>query len=371
VPESPYETTAAVGAMPLFAEAVLALLDEGREQGYLEVAEISVALLDLELSVEQIEEIESFLAEQGVEILEGEPSELNDQASGPEDTTATLDLSLRSPSSDPLRRYFNEMGKVPLLSAAQEVALGRRSACRDMAAKRQLIEANLRLTVSIARRYLGRGLSFLDLIQEGNLGLMRAVEKFDYARGFKFSTYASWWIRQAITRALADQARTIRLPAHVDANVSRLLRVQRQLTQELGREPTAAEIAVEMETTTERVRTLLKLSEVPTSLQMPIDEDGDGLLGDFIEDKHNPVLLEQVAASLQSEQLEAALATLPQRERTIIELRFGLRDDCERTLDEVGERFGLTRERIRQIEAKTLVKLAACDAMRGLRDALE
>ena len=267
--------------------------------------------------------------------------------------------------------YLREIGKVALLSAAEEVALAKRIERHDMEAKRRLIEANLRLVVSIAKRYVGRGLPFLDLIQEGNLGLMRAVEKFDYRRGYKFSTYATWWIRQAVTRGLADQARTIRLPVHMGEMINRLMRVQRQLLVELHCEPSPEQIAAEMGTTPQKVREILKISQAPVSLESPIGEEGDAQLGDFIEDEETIAPPEAVSEILQKEELDAVLGTLTHRERKIIELRFGLKGEHPRTLEEVGQRFGVTRERIRQIEAKTLAKLKSYRESKRLRDFLD
>ena len=267
--------------------------------------------------------------------------------------------------------YLKEIGKVPLLTAEEEVSLARRIERRDMDAKRKLIEANLRLVVSIAKRYVGRGMLFLDLIQEGNLGLIRAVEKFDYRKGYKFSTYATWWIRQAITRAIADQARTIRIPVHMVETINKLIRVQRQLLQDVGREPTPEEIAAEMGTTPQKVREIQKISQEPVSLETPIGEEEDSQLGDFIEDEDATIPVEAVSEIMQKEELSAVLGTLTHRERKVIELRFGLKGEHPRTLEEVGQKFGVTRERIRQIEAKTLAKLKAYRDSQRLRDFLE
>jgi RNA polymerase primary sigma factor len=267
--------------------------------------------------------------------------------------------------------YLREIGRVPLLTAAQEVSLAKRIERRDMNAKAVLIEANLRLVVSVAKRYVGRGLAFLDLIQEGNLGLIRAVEKFDYRKGYKFSTYATWWIRQAITRAIADQARTIRVPVHMVETINRLSRVQRQLLQDLGREPTIAEIAHELEVTPERVREIQKVAQEPVSLETPVGEDEDSELGDLIEDSAIQSPSEAVAGLMRREELESILGQLTHRERKVLELRFGLRGEEPRTLEEVGQRFGVTRERIRQIEAKTLTKLQAYRDTQRLREFLD
>jgi RNA polymerase primary sigma factor len=343
----------------LHSDEVRGLIAEGHEQGYLSGAQIAAALRDVEFAVEQLDELLLALADRGIEIVEGdapaaaEPSDRDDEAH------PKLDLSVKGPSSDSLRRYFREMGKAPLLSAVEEVSLAKRIERRDMAAKRKLIEANLRLVVSIAKRYVGRGLPLLDLIQEGNLGLIRAVEKFDYRRGFKFSTYATWWIRQAITRGLANQARTIRIPSHMVENISRLARVQRQLLGDLGREPTSQEIAAEMGVSPERVREIERISQESTSLQRRVGEDGDALLGDLIEDKDAISPSEEVGEISRREEVTLALDLLTPRERRVLKLRYGLEDGRPRTLEEVGQTLGVTRERIRQIEASTLVKLKA------------
>jgi RNA polymerase primary sigma factor len=269
---------------------------------------------------------------------------------------------------DAVRAYLHEIGRVPLLSADEEVCLAKRIEQCDMTAKRKLTEANLRLVVSIAKRYVGRGIPFLDLIQEGNLGLVHAVEKFDWRRGNKFSTYATWWIRQAITRGIADQSRTIRIPVHMTEKMSGLLYAQRQLTLELGREPTPDEVAAEMGVERERVEDMLKISQTPLSLETPAGPWGDAEIGQLIEDDNAVAPFEAVGEVLRGEQLKAILSSLTHRERSVIELRYGLRDDRPRTLDEVGQRFGLTRERIRQIEAKTLAKLRSCGESQHLRE---
>jgi RNA polymerase primary sigma factor len=307
-------------------------------------------------------------------------------------------MALKAPTNDPVRMYLKEIGRVALLTAQEEVSLARRIESgvfatekleqndhvgedelreltwleRDGAmAKRHLVEANLRLVVSIAKRYVGRGMAFLDLIQEGNLGLIRAVEKFDYHKGYKFSTYATWWIRQAITRAIADQARTIRIPVHMVETINKLVRIQRQLLQDLGREPTADEIAHQMELSAEKVREIQKISQEPVSLETPVGEEEDSHLGDFIEDSEAVVPLERASFRLLQEQLESVLHTLSDREKAVIEMRFGLRDGQPRTLEEVGKTFGVTRERIRQIESKTLSKLRHPSRSQKLRDYLE
>jgi RNA polymerase primary sigma factor len=270
-----------------------------------------------------------------------------------------------------VRMYLREIGRVPLLTAAQEISLAKRIEHRDMSAKAELIEANLRLVVSVAKRYVGRGLAFLDLIQEGNLGLIRAVEKFDYRKGFKFSTYATWWIRQAITRAIADQARTIRVPVHMVETINRLSRVQRQLLQDLGREPSVEELAAELEVTPQRVREIQKIAQEPVSLETPVGEEEDSELGDLIEDRGVLGPADATAVLLRREELEEVLSHLSHRERKVLELRFGLRGEEPRTLEEVGQRFGVTRERIRQIEAKTLNKLHAYRDTQRLREFLD
>jgi RNA polymerase primary sigma factor len=355
----------------LCAEEVTGLIEEGHEQGYLTGSQLAAALRDVDLTAEQIDEIHGVLADLGIDIIEGDGPAADHEPAGEAEAAPKLDLSVKSPTSDPVRMYFGEMGKVPLLTAVEEVSLAKRIERHDMDAKRKLIEANLRLVVSIARRHNGRGLPFLDLIQEGNLGLIRAVEKFDYRRGFKFSTYATWWIRQAITRAIADQARTIRVPVHMVETINKLIRVQRQLLQDIGREPTPEEIATEMGTTPQKVREVLKISQEPTSIHTPVGDEGDSLLGDFIEDKDATSPVEEVDDIVQREELVRVLELLSQRERRVLELRFGLGDGHPRTLEEVGERFGVTRERIRQIEAKTLAKLKAYRDAQCLRDFLD
>ena len=354
-------------------DEVRLLVDEGREQGYLASEHIADALQDVELIPDQIDDIYNLFADNGIDIIEGEgvvPGE-SPEAKPEEEIIPKLDLSVKTPTNDPVRMYLKEIGKVPLLTAEEEVSLAKRIERRDMDAKRKLIEANLRLVVSIAKRYVGRGMLFLDLIQEGNLGLIRAVEKFDYRKGYKFSTYATWWIRQAITRAIADQARTIRIPVHMVETINKLIRVQRQLLQDIGREPTAEEIAAEMGTTPQKVREILKISQEPVSLETPIGEEEDSQLGDFIEDEDATMPVEAVSEIMQKEELGFVLGTLTHRERKVIELRFGLKGEHPRTLEEVGQKFGVTRERIRQIEAKTLAKLRAYRDSQRLRDFLD
>ena len=361
---------AAEPARPAIAE-VRELVAEGREQGYLTGDRVADALQDVELTPEQLESILMCFADEGIELLESEETLVADAADSDGGTEApALDLSVRTPTNDPVRMYLKEIGKVSLLTAAEEASLAKRIERRDMEAKRKLVEANLRLVVSIAKRYVGRGLPFLDLIQEGNLGLIRAVEKFDYRKGYKFSTYATWWIRQAITRAIADQARTIRIPVHMVDKMSSVSRVQRQLTRDLAREPTPEEIATEMETTPQKVREILKISKEPVSLETPVGDEGDSQLADFIPDRDAVEPIETVTEIMQEEELNQVLSTLTHRERKVIELRFGLKGEHPRTLEEVGQKFGVTRERIRQIEAKTLVALRSCRDSQRLRDFL-
>ncbi len=370
--EAAEERNRPVDASELGIEEVRLLVDEGREQGYLASDHIADALQDVELTPDQIDGIYNLFADLGIDILEGEGVAASGSDAKPEEEVIPkLDLSVKTPTNDPVRMYLKEIGKVRLLTAEEEVSLARRIERRDMDAKRKLIEANLRLVVSIAKRYVGRGMLFLDLIQEGNLGLIRAVEKFDYRKGYKFSTYATWWIRQAITRAIADQARTIRIPVHMVETINKLIRVQRQLLQDIGREPTPEEIAAEMGTTPLKVREILKISQEPVSLETPIGEEEDSQLGDFIEDEDATMPVEAVSEIMQKEELSAVLATLTHRERKVIELRFGLKGEHPRTLEEVGQKFGVTRERIRQIEAKTLAKLKAYRDSQRLRDFLD
>ena len=350
-------------------DEVKQLIAEGREQGFLTGEHIAEVLQDTDLSSEQTEVICTALVDLGIEIVEvEEPADGRDLSGRPH---ASLDLSPKGSTGDPVRIYLMDIGKVPLLTAAQEVSLAKRIERHDMEATRALVEANLRLVVSVAKRYMGRGVPLLDLIQEGNLGLMHAVEKFDYRRGFKFSTYATWWIRQAVTRAIANQARTIRVPVHMIEAITKLNGVQRRLWQELGREPTPDELGVGLGITPEKVQNLLKISQEPVSLETPIGDDVDAQLGDIIGDQDATVPSVAVGEIMRSEELARALGTLTRRERTIIELRFGLKDGRQRTLDEIGAQFHLTRERIRQIEVKTLAKLAAYRGAQGLRGSLD
>ncbi len=345
-------------------EDVQALLAEGRELGVLPVTRVAEVIEAADLSEAQQEALLQTLAEMNVEVTIDRVV--------PSSTAADhLDLSVKQASSDPVRMYLREIGRVSLLTAAEEVSLARRIERNEPMAKQALIEANLRLVVSVAKRYVGRGLSFLDLIQEGNLGLIRAVEKFDYRRGYKFSTYATWWIRQAVTRAIADQARTIRVPVHMVETINRVSRVQRQLLQELGREPELHEIAAELEMPVERVREIQKVSQEPVSLETPVGEEDDSELGDLIEDEAVVSPPDAVSIQMQREQLHSVLDGLSHRERKVIELRFGLRGEEPRTLEEIGRRFGVTRERIRQIESKTLSKLKAGRETRTLEGYLD
>ena len=284
------------------------------------------------------------------------------------DSGPTIDVTVRHRAHDPVRAYLREIGRVPLLTAAEEIALAKRIERNDPAARRQLIEANLRLVVSVAKRYVGRGMLFLDLIQEGNIGLMRAVEKYDWRRGYKFSTYATWWIRQAITRGIADQARTIRVPVHMVETINKLHRIQRQLLQELEREPTPEELAVTMETTPDRIIQILKIAQEPVSLETPVGDEEDSSLGAFIEDDEETRPHQTVLSKLRGEELQDVLSTLSHRERKVLELRYGLDGSDARTLEEVGRAFGVTRERVRQIESRALMKLKSYRETKGLRD---
>ncbi len=367
-----------------FLEKLKELVALGKKKkSILEIQEINDFFSDMELDSEQMEKIFEYLEANNIDVLRLESqTELADDDLDVDEATLAeeedvdmekLDLSVPDGISieDPVRMYLKEIGKVPLLTAEEEVELAKRMAEGDEEAKKRLAEANLRLVVSIAKRYVGRGMLFLDLIQEGNLGLIKAVEKFDYSKGFKFSTYATWWIRQAITRAIADQARTIRIPVHMVETINKLIRVSRQLLQELGREPTPEEIAKEMDMPVERVRDILKISQEPVSLETPIGEEEDSHLGDFIQDDNVPVPAEAAAQTLLKEQLDEVLDTLTEREQKVLRLRFGMNDGRARTLEEVGKEFDVTRERIRQIEAKALRKLRHPSRSRKLRDYLD
>ena len=372
--------------MGKFSEKLVELLELAKKKkNVLEYQEISEFFKDQPLEVEQMENVLDFLEASGVDVLRisGNDEELildvDDDADiekmddEEEIELDKIDLSVPEGVSieDPVRMYLKEIGKVSLLTADEEIELAKRMEQGDEEAKKRLAEANLRLVVSIAKRYVGRGMLFLDLIQEGNLGLIKAVEKFDYRKGYKFSTYATWWIRQAITRAIADQARTIRIPVHMVETINKLIRVSRQLLQELGREPTPEEIAEEMKMPVERVREILKISQEPVSLETPIGEEEDSHLGDFIQDDNVPVPADAAAFTLLKEQLIEVLGTLTEREQKVLRLRFGLDDGRARTLEEVGKEFNVTRERIRQIEAKALRKLRHPSRSRKLKDYLD
>jgi RNA polymerase primary sigma factor len=352
-------------------EELQKLVQDGIDKGFLTYDEIVAGLDDVELTKDQVEDFYTYLIEHGVELMEGEQHKHppHEQQPEPEEEKVTpkLDLTVE-PSLDSLRLYLREIGKVPLLTADQEVYLAKRIERGDMAAKTQMIEANLRLVVSIAKSYLGRGLSFLDLIQEGSLGLIRAVEKFDYRKGYKFSTYATWWIRQAVTRAIADKARTIRIPVHMVEKLNKVVHIERQLVQRLGREPRPDEIAEELEMTTEEVREILRMSQLPVSLEKPIGEEEDSQLGDFVQDETAESPFDTAQVTLRRGDIERALDSLPERERKVIELRFGLSGAQPCTLEEVGRAFGVTRERIRQIENNTLKKLESLPEAQGLKD---
>ena len=351
-------------------EELQKLVTEGQEKGFLTYDEIANSLEEVELTKEQIEDFYTYLIDHSIELMEGEqhkhpPHE--QPALAEEEKVPKLDLTVE-PSLDSLRLYLREIGKVNLLTADQEVYLAKRIERGDMVAKTQMIEANLRLVVSIAKSYLGRGLSFLDLIQEGSLGLIRAVEKFDYRKGYKFSTYATWWIRQAVTRAIADKARTIRIPVHMVEKLNKVVHIERQLVQRLGREPKPEEIADELEMTTEEVREILRMAQLPVSLEKPIGEEEESSLGDFVQDEAAESPYDTAQLSLRREDIENALSSLPERERKVIELRFGLKGEQPCTLEEVGRAFGVTRERIRQIENNTLKKLESLPEAQGLKD---
>ena len=371
--------------MGKFSEKLVELLELAKKKkNVLEYQEISDFFKDQPLDAEQMDKIFDFLEASGVDVLRITDNGADDlmldddmDIDGLDDEEEVeldkIDLSVPEGVSieDPVRMYLKEIGKVPLLSAEEEIELAKRMEQGDENAKKRLAEANLRLVVSIAKRYVGRGMLFLDLIQEGNLGLIKAVEKFDYRKGYKFSTYATWWIRQAITRAIADQARTIRIPVHMVETINKLIRVSRQLLQELGREPTPEEIAEEMDMPVDRVREIMKISQEPVSLETPIGEEEDSHLGDFIQDDNVPVPADAAAFTLLKEQLVEVLGTLTEREQKVLRLRFGLDDGRARTLEEVGKEFNVTRERIRQIEAKALRKLRHPSRSRKLKDYLD
>lgn len=363
---------------PKDAKAVLqALADEGREKGMLTYGEIEDAFERLDVTPEQIEKIYESLEKLGIDVIPEVAEEefaavpFIDPRVEPEEEGIDMSIPEGITIDDPVRMYLKEIGKVPLLSSDEEIVLAQRMEAGDTEAKKRLAEANLRLVVSIAKRYVGRGMLFLDLIQEGNLGLIKAVEKFNYRMGYKFSTYATWWIRQAITRAIADQARTIRIPVHMVETINKLIRVSRQLLQELGRDPLPEEIAKEMGMTEEKVREIMKISQEPVSLETPIGEEEDSHLGDFIPDEDAPAPAEAAAFTMLKEQLIDVLDTLTPREEKVLRLRFGLDDGRARTLEEVGREFNVTRERIRQIEAKALRKLRHPSRSKKLKDFLD
>ncbi len=351
------------------------LIKKGKTEGLLTTEEISDALSDLELSVDQIENIFNTIDKLEIDIIDekedGIDKELQNKNEKKTPLNEKLDLNIKSPIIDPVRMYLKEIGKVKLLFASKEVQLAKRIEAGDADATKIMVESNLRLVVSIAKKYVGRGVLFLDLIQEGNLGLFKAVEKFDYRRGYKFSTYATWWIRQGITRAISDQGRTIRVPVHMVENINKLIRVQRKLTQELGRDPSAEEISEKMDFTPEKVREIIKISQHPVSFETPIGEAGDSHLGDFIEDSEIEKPADAASFAMLQDQLKEVLGTLTYRERRIIQLRFGLYDGHPRTLEEVGREFKVTRERIRQIEFKTINKLRNPNRSRALKDYIE
>ena len=353
-------------------ERIAKIVEIGKSKGVLKYAEIAEYIDDEHAVPGQIDKLYEALEEQNIDVLD---DEIEKEVPKAEEETEVVDFELSMPENinidDPVRMYLKEIGKVPLLSATEEVELAKRMGEGDQEAKRKLAEANLRLVVSIAKRYVGRGMLFLDLIQEGNLGEIKAVEKFDYLKGYKFSTYATWWIRQAITRAIADQARTIRIPVHMVETINKLIRVSRQLLQQYGRDPLPEELAKEMDIPEEKVREILKIAQEPVSLETPIGEEEDSHLGDFIPDDDAPAPAEAAAFTLLKEQLMDVLDTLTPREEKVLKLRFGLEDGRARTLEEVGKEFQVTRERIRQIEAKALRKLRHPSRSKKLRDFLE
>jgi RNA polymerase primary sigma factor len=350
------------------AQVFQGVLERARAQGSLTLDEVTAVVQEAELSPDEVEFLYSLLMDMGVEVVDEQEEEELGDFSEEEEFLNLLDVTIDHTADDPVRMYLREIGQVPLLTSEQEIALARLVEKKDVEAKRRLTEANLRLVVSIAKRYMGRGLLFLDLIQEGNLGLIRAVEKFDYRLGYKFSTYATWWIRQAVTRAIADQARTIRVPVHAVETMNKLNRVQRELLQKNGREPTVTELAEALGVTANKVRDIQKATQEPVSLETPVGDEFDSELGDFIEDADADQPIEVVFREIRREELFRVLDSLPERDRKVLELRFGLKGERPRTLEEVGERFGVTRERIRQVEAKTLNRLKNYRDAQALRD---
>jgi len=365
-------------------EELRTLITDGQERGYLTFEDITTALEEVEVTKEQVHELHAYLSEQGIDVVGADGRNVSSEGArveaaaearkvangGVSDAPKKPELDLTvEPSLDSLRLYLRSIGRVPLLTGDLEIALAKRIERGDMDAKQHMVEANLRLVVSIAKGYLGRGLTFLDLIQEGSLGLIRAVEKFDYRRGYKFSTYATWWIRQAVTRAIADKGRTIRIPVHMVEKLNKVVQVERQLVQSLGREPTPEEIAAHLECAPREVRDILRMSQQPISLERPVGEEDESELGDFVEDENAISPFELASENLRRENVRRALAALPQREREVIEMRFGLTGGRPRTLEEVGRAFNVTRERIRQIENHTLKKLESLPEAQKLRDA--
>jgi RNA polymerase primary sigma factor len=371
VDASASEGVVAVAEPPIVeADDLAALIAEGHERGYLAIDAVASALEELDASKEQVHELYVYLEEHSIELVGPgtAASGLEDPATEAQAAPLELDLAVE-PSLDSLRLYLRAIGRVALLSAVEEVELAKRIERGDCLAKQQMVEANLRLVVSIAKRYLGRGLSFLDLIQEGSLGLIRAVEKFDHRRGYKFSTYATWWIRQAVTRAIADKGRTIRIPVHMVEKLNKVIQAERHLVQELGREPSAEEVAGELGCGAQEVREILRMAQQPISLEKPVGDEDDSTLGDFVEDQTVESPFELAARSMRDENVGRALAVLPRREREVLELRFGLSGKRPQTLEEVGQAFNVTRERIRQIETHTLKKLELLPEAQRLRDA--
>jgi RNA polymerase primary sigma factor len=366
------ETPALNGDLPFSdSDELRSLIAQGRERGYLTFEQIAATLEEVEVTKEQVRDLHTHLVEHGVDVIaeDGLTAYKEAKESGQPESSKKPELDLTvEPSLDSLRLYLRSIGRVDLLTADQEIELAKRIERGDMIAKRHMVEANLRLVVSIAKGYLGRGLSFLDLIQEGSLGLIRAVEKFDYRRGYKFSTYATWWIRQAVTRAIADKARTIRIPVHMVEKLNRVTHVERQLVQRLGREPEPAEIAAELKISVREVRDILRVAQMPVSLEKPIGDEEESELGDFVADETTEEPFDSATENLQREDIQRALDALPERERQVIELRYGLRGHEPLTLEEVGRAFGVTRERIRQIENNTLKKLKQLPEAQRLRE---